>query len=265
MSRMRSLSMAGLVLASAGSVLAYDPWELEVGDNASFASTNVLRHGVVQQGHDLEGPPSAPDQDWSTFVAKLRHSYEARVSGLYWNNACVPLCPQFDRVDASGVVLTPGVASSEDIPGESSLGRTVRWIAAADGPVYLRTIGDQFLVTGPDPYDIVYYDTTLFVPRFNNTATQTTVLVLQNTTDVTVTGMVHFYDGSGFLITSVPLSVPQHGVQLMSTAAIPGLAGQSGSVQVAQLGGYGAITGKAVALEPATGFTFDTAVVPLSR
>jgi hypothetical protein len=111
----------------------------------------------------------------------------------------------------------------------------------------------------------VYCDTTLFVPRFNNTATQTTVLVLQNTTDVTVTGLVHFYNASGFLITSQLLIVPQHGVQLVSTATISALSGQSGSVQIAQTGGYGAITGKAVALEPATGFTFDTAVGPLSR
>jgi hypothetical protein len=46
---------------------------------------------------------------------------------------------------------------------------------------------------------------------------------------------------------------------------VPGLAGQSGAAEIAQMGGYGALTGKAVALEPATGFTFDTSIVALPR
>ena len=37
------------------------------------------------------------------------------------------------------------------------------------------------------------------------------------------------------------------------------------SAAITHLGGYGALTGKAVALEPATGFTFDTEVHPLPR
>jgi hypothetical protein len=46
---------------------------------------------------------------------------------------------------------------------------------------------------------------------------------------------------------------------------VPALAGHSGSAQIAQLGGYAALAGKAVALEPATGFTFDTLVTPVPR
>jgi hypothetical protein len=48
-------------------------------------------------------------------------------------------------------------------------------------------------------------------------------------------------------------------------ATIPVLLGQSGSVTIAQLGGYGALAGKGVALEPSTGFTFDAAFTPLPR
>jgi hypothetical protein len=59
--------------------------------------------------------------------------------------------------------------------------------------------------------------------------------------------------------------VPQHGLQVIQTASVAGLAGQSGSAQIAQMGGYAALVGKAVALEPGTGFTFDTAIVPMSR
>jgi multidrug resistance efflux pump len=38
--------------------------------------------------------------------------------------------------------------------------------------------------------------------------------------------------------------------------------GQSGTITVDHLGRYGEVTGKAVALEPATGFSFDTPLVP---
>jgi hypothetical protein len=114
-------------------------------------------------------------------------------------------------------------------------------------------------------YDVELYDTTLFVPRFNNSATQTTVFVVQNTTNAPVSGFVYFHDAGGALLFPVALSIVEHGVQVFNTAAIPALAGKSGSATIAQLGGYGALTGKAVAVEPATGFTFDTAITPVPR
>jgi hypothetical protein len=36
-------------------------------------------------------------------------------------------------------------------------------------------------------------------------------------------------------------------------------------VQIAHVGGYGALSGKAVSLEPSTGFTFDTAMTPIAH
>jgi len=42
---------------------------------------------------------------------------------------------------------------------------------------------------------------------------------------------------------------------------VPGVAGQSGSATVTHDGGYGDLVGKSVALEPATGFAFDTTLV----
>ena len=72
------------------------------------------------------------------------------------------------------------------------------------------------------------FDTTLFLPRWNSTASQTTILILQNTTNATVTGSVYFYDGAGALLATEAVSVPEHGVQLLSTASVPALAGQLG-------------------------------------
>jgi hypothetical protein len=257
--------VAAVLLAAASSALAVDPWEIG-SDGTSGSTTNILRHADVQFGHDLEGTTAAPDRDWMVMVTKARHSYEVRVGSWRWLDDCAaPDCPsRVDRVNAAGVVLTEGFSGNEDPSGPiGSVGRTVRWIAATDATDYLLAFALTGL--GASPYDVALYDTTLFLPRWNNTATQTTVLFLQNTTNVTVTGSVYFHDGGGALLATVPVSVPQHGLQVISTASVPGLAGQSGSAQIAQMGGYGALVGKAAALEPATGFTFDTPITPLSR
>jgi hypothetical protein len=52
-----------------------------------------------------------------------------------------------------------------------------------------------------------------------------------------------------------------HGVEVLHTAGLPLASTGSGSVTVVHDGPYGAIAGKAVALEPSTGFSFDTPLV----
>lgn len=259
-------AMVALSLACAVRASAHDPWEAGAGDDTP-ASANLLRHGVVQQAHDLEGAPPTPDRDHMTFVGKARHSYEARVSGLLWDAGCSTApCPLFDRVDAAGTtVLTAGAASNDDLPtGATTRGRTVRWISGG-GVEYLRALGDQVVALQAHTYDVVLFDTTLFLPRWNNTGSQQTILLLQNTTSQTTRGFVYFYDAAGALLTNVEINVPEHAVRVLQTATIPELAGRSGSAQIAQLGGYEALAGKAVSLEPATGFTFDTAITAVPR
>ncbi len=261
----RRLCLAAALLAAAVPVRALDPWEFGSADDV-WSTSNILRHGEPQR-HTLEGTAAVPDQDWSKFVGRNRHSYEARVSGIQWDSGCgLPACPQFDRVSLAGAILTAGTASSEDVDrGITSVGRTVRWIATVDGVEYLRAIGDQATAMNGEPYDVVLHDTTLFVPRFNNSGTQSTVLLLQSTTNATVTGSAFFHDAEGALLATVAVSVPPHGVSVLATAGVPALAGRSGSIQIAHLGGYEALAGKAVALEPATGFTFDTPVTAIPR
>ena len=50
---------------------------------------------------------------------------------------------------------------------------------------------------------------------------------------------------------------------VVNTSVVPGAAGQSGAMTVTHTAGYGGLAGKTVALEPATGFSFDTPMVPL--
>ncbi len=267
MLRSRTCAMAvSAFLVTASAARAVDPWEASNDDVVT--TTNALRHGVVQEGHDLEGTAASPDVDWMRIMTKPGHSYEARVTGHQWDDGCggAP-CPRFQRTTATGTVLATGVASNDDIDrGQNTLGSTIRWIATTGGEERLRATGDLWIPLDlGDRYDVAFYDTTLFVPRWNNTATQATVMVLQNTTSVAVTGFVYFHGTSGALLATAGVNVPAYGVQVLATASIPGLAGQSGAAQIAHLGGYGALTGKAVALEAATGFTFDTQITPVPR
>ena len=160
------------------------------------------------------------------------------------------------------VVLTSGLADGAIIDHASTL--VVRWIASTGTNEYLRVDSRNNLLAS-ETYDIELYDTTYFMPRFNNSSSQVTILVIQNTKDSLVTGEIYFYNTGGTLLSTQPLSIPAQGVHFLNSATIPALAGQSGSVTIAQLGGYGALAGKGVALEPSTGFTFDTALTPLPR
>jgi hypothetical protein len=259
--RVRVLVLGGLLLmpVAAG---ATDRWEAGTATNDDTSAThNELVHGTVQKGHDLQG---APDEDWMVLRAKARHSYEARVGSgsTTWTNGC-PGCATFDRVNSIGTVLTPGFPDGA-ANGLQPSTLTVRWISLSTDDEFLRARG-QTNFTALDTYDVELYDTTYFLPRFNNSATQVTVLLVQNAKDVPVTGNVDFYDTTGLLLSSVPLSLPAQGLMVLNTASVPGLAGQGGTAAIAHLGGYGALTGKAVALEPGTGFTFDTELRPLPR
>ena len=262
-SRTLAAALAAFV-GCAGSGHAADPFE-QLNDDG-FITVNLMRHGD-RQVHDLEGAPPSYDQDWIRVSTQGRHSYEVRVTGNYWDYGCgTPPCPKLERVTSGGTVLSSGFAAGDDMPDATvffSLGQTLRWTAPDHTPEFVRILGDQFAPLGPRPYTVVFRDTTLLVPRWNSSGTQTTVLVLQNAQRETITGTVHFFNAAGGLVQAVGISVPPYGVQVLSTGSLPALAGLSGSAQVSHDGTYGGLTGKAVALEPATGFTFDTVIAPI--
>jgi hypothetical protein len=252
----------GLLLLPVGGG-ADDRWEAGSFTTDDGSTTNnELVHGSVQKGHDLQG---APDQDWMVFRAKARHSYEARVSSgtTIWTFPACGSCATFDRVDSTGIVLTPGLADGAANSFQPST-LTVRWISFGGGDEFLRAVG-QNNFTALDTYDVELYDTTYLLPRFNNSATQVTFLLVQNATDAVVTGNVDFYNGSGLLLGSQPMTLPAQGLMVLNTATVGGVAGQGGSAAIAHTGGWGALSGKAVALEPGTGFTFDTELRPVPR
>jgi hypothetical protein len=113
-------------------------------------------------------------------------------------------------------------------------------------------------------YRARFLETTYSVPRFNNSGTQATVLIAQNATDRLCDLFFYFFDESGALIVeSAGIELAPRALAVLSAAAFAPNA--SGSIRVAHTCGYGGLSGKAVSVESATGFTFDTPFVPRPR
>jgi len=262
----RALLPLVFLLAAAGHAAADDLWEAGLGDDGSFTG-NELRHATRQASHDFDGV----DADWAVVVVQARRSYEARAGSgnAAWQVAppapeCVG-CARIDRVNADGTILTAGEADS-GVLGNKLLtfgtSASVRWTAAADGQEYVRVLGQSNI---HETYDLEFFDTSYLIPRFNNSGSQVTVILVQNGYRAAVDAQFHFYDSAGTLLHSQPLSVPVQGNVVLITSTIGALQNASGTAVLSHDAPYGTLAGKAVALEPATGFTFDTVMQPVPR
>jgi hypothetical protein len=114
-------------------------------------------------------------------------------------------------------------------------------------------------------YTLRYWDTTYTVPRWNSSGGQSTVFVLTSLVQRPVTGNIYFFSGTGTLLHTQALSLSQNVPYVFNTSSVGALVAQSGYALVAHDAGYGGLAGKAVALEPSTGFTFDTVMAPIPQ
>lgn len=255
----------GLVLGSlglAGGSMA-DVWDLATAnDDSSLNAKNTVSHGGVQV-HDLGVRPGpVADEDWYRAFTLAYSSYEVVVEGMT-GDVNPPVGISLERVDSAGVVLT----SSSPLPGGAA--KSLRWQNTTATPVsdsYIRVRGALCGTdcSSEDQYTIRFYETTYSVPRFNNAGGQVTVLILQNTSPQEfVTGNAYCWSSSGTLLATIPIFLTEHQVMVSNTAAVPGLQGVGGSITITTDGRYGQLTGKALALEPTTGFSFDSPMVPL--
>jgi hypothetical protein len=218
-----------------------------------------LTHGFRQQ-RDFGALTAGTAADTFRIAQKPYSSYEVAVDAT---SGDVGSGLALQRLASDGVTVL-----QNSLPvGGVGYSRSLRWINATGqvaGNEFVRVVSTSCGIPGCGPGDVYRlraYDTTCVVSRFNNSATQVTILLLQNPTTHAVAGAVHFWSGNGTLMGSQPFSVPSHGTLALNTSTVPGVAGQSGSITVVNDAGYGELLGKAVALESATGFTFDT---PLS-
>ena len=145
----------------------------------------------------------------------------------------------------------------------------LRWMATGTSPVtgeIVRIAGDCGAACGTDDvYRVRAYETTLRAARFNNAGDQRTVVVIANPGATAASLTVRFWAADGTLLGTHTPAAPlaPHGVLVLDTSAI--VPGASGSVTVAHDAPYDGLVGKTVALEPSTGFSFDTPFEPRRR
>jgi hypothetical protein len=262
MTRLGTVVFLAVLSVSRGAT-ADDAWDQATYTDDNLSGSNTLLHGTVQT-HDLQSHTN-PDEDYFKVPVRAHQSYEARMFGSTVIFQPPPptcsagVCARLERVDTNGFPLQ----QSQKVEGDFAT-TAVRWTPAADAVEFLRVTGPDVANTY-DQYTITFLNTTLFASRFNNSATQATVLLLQNVTTVKATGEIDFWSPTGALLHGEPFSIHAHGVLVVNTATLPGVSGVSGALSVSHDAGYAGLTGKAVAVEPATGFTFETAMMPIPR
>ncbi|HET9314321.1 MAG TPA: Calx-beta domain-containing protein, partial [Vicinamibacteria bacterium] len=212
---------------------------------------------------DLSPPSGAgPDEDLYLLGQQPYSSYEVVVDGASGDVGPAGSGPRLDLMSSD---LADVLQAS--VPAGLGFARSLRF--ENDGPTanerwYVRVVSDgcQADCGADDVYRIRAYDTTLAGARFNNSGTQVTVLILQNASAEALGGHASFWSPGGTLLGSQPFELDPFTSFAINTAGIPGLAGASGSLTVASSAPYGTLNGKTVALEPATGYSFDAPLTP---
>ena len=246
----------GLVLGLA-TLGGADVWDVQTDNDNSTATENELVHGSDQM-HDLGVLPGAvPDQDWFRLSQRSYSSYEVVADAT---SGDIGATLHLDRVASDGTTV---VQSSAAIGVGYS--RSLRWVnstASAVNDQYVRvTSGSCTTDCGPDDvYRLRFSETTYAVPRFNNSGSQITVLLLQNPASYPVNGKVYLWDAAGTLVATSSFALPARQLLVLNTATVA--AGVGGTLTIAHDGRYGDLAGKTVALEPSTGFSFDSPMVP---
>jgi hypothetical protein len=247
-----------LAFLTLGATVRADEWDVGNDTDNAITTDNSLFHGA-EQIHDMGIlGPGVSDQDWYLVSGRKFSSYQAVVDGvtgdLDFVGANVQLMTDTGSVFQSGLVTDSGSQV------------TLNW-KVLSSPVdnYIRVQGAacNSSCTPQARYRIRFYDTTYTIPRYNNSGTQSTVLLVLNATDHLCTASYEFFGNDGIRILdlgSFILNPAQ--LHVLPLSSEPTLAGTSGSVRVVHTCGYGGLSGKAVSLEPSTGFTFETALVP---
>lgn len=255
------VSLFVALAASAGA----DVWDTQSDNDNTTGTDNELVHGSMQV-HDLGVlSPTAADQDWYLLEQKPFSSYEIVVDETS-GDISSGKGPLLERIafDGSSVLQT-----SQPVGNGLGFARSLRFrnpVATVANNQYLRVVsGNCTTDCGPDDrYRIRVYETTYAIPRFSNVNGQLTVVLLQNPTDYPVTGTLIFWNALGQILHQQPIGpaitplIAPHALYVFSTSSVGALANQSGTITLIHDARYGDLVGKAVALEPATGFAFDT-------
>jgi len=223
-------------------------------DDAASLSSNELNHGSRQWADMLVRP------DLYRIGQRPYSSYEVVVDAT--SGDIVPAALQ--RLAGNNVTVVQS-ASPVGVGGSLSL----RW----ENSTSLIVVNQHVRVDGAcatpcgadDVYRIQALETTYSIPRFNNAGSQVTVLLLQNPAAYTVAGNIWFWSATGVQLGSRAFSLPARQALVLNTATVAGVAGHGGTITISHDGRYGDLAGKTVALEPSTGFSFDSPMTARAR
>jgi len=245
-----------LITAFAAARPLADVWDTAVDTDDNIGTDNTPIHGSVQV-HDLGVRPGpVADADFYSIAAPPFTSWESVIDSLTGDtggsNSFQWLASDGTTVLASGTTLNSASCTL--------CTQTARLVnnQAGERPVFIRvgSPGCGTTCNSADQYTFRLFETTMSIPRFNNAGSQITILLVQNTSTTTVTANVHFWSAAGALIGTSSSAIVGRGLLALNTATVA--AGQSGSITISNNGRYGDLSAKSVALEPSTGFSFDT-------
>jgi hypothetical protein len=260
MSRHTVCTLAIAAAVGLASPVRPDVWDSSTVNDNGNGTTNEITHGFSQV-HDLGAQPGpVADQDWYRIVQTPFSSYEVLCDGF--TGDIDTLFPNtLALVDAGGTVLLPsfpyalGYARSLRFVNNGSLSKVDEYVRVANA-----TCGTNWDTN--DNYRIRAWETTIAVPRYNNFGGQVTVLIIQNPSQETITGTAYLWPPAGGItpVTSYGFVLQARQAAVVDLATINGgvANGTSGTITITHNGHYGSLAVKAVALEPATGFSFDS-------
>jgi len=242
-------------LSKSGSV-TFAPGNLTEGVTLPTNPALELSHGY-ELLQNLDAAGGGANVDIYQISQKPFSSYEAVVDAT---SGDIGPTLSMDRID----IATSTVLQTSQGTGVG-FSRTISWINATSTVVDtegIRVQSSQCTTDcGPDDvYNIRGYETTYSIPRFNNAGTQVTVLLMQNPNNYVINANVYFWNTAGAMVGSQSFVLQPKGLVVFNTGAVaPGV---GGSVTIAHDGRYSDLAAKTVALEPATGFSFDSPALP---
>jgi hypothetical protein len=263
----RQLAVAALACGClcSGDFARADAWDSATQNDNSVGSTeNELVQGTAQL-HDLGAVVGVADKDYFRIRQEAYSSYEIVLDST--SGDIGPGTTMLQRVGALGGNLQ----YSEMIGAGIGYSLSLRWENSTSSPVTVDRIlaqsaGCTTSCNSTAVYQIRAYETTYSVPRFNNSGSQVTTLLVQNPTSYSVTLHVEFWDATGAHIVSYPTTLAPKAILVLNTTTVPGLpSGSAGSITISNTARYGELSGKVVSTDTGTGFAFDTPMVPRIR
>jgi uncharacterized repeat protein (TIGR01451 family) len=233
--------------------------EVEEQTLMRLALRGELSHGASRR---LRLSPGDPAEDRFVVRVPARSAFEVVMDeGSGDLDGAQPVALERLGEDTSSVVQVGAALGT-------GTARTLRWQnSSAETETHLVRVRSRGCTSDcglDDTYRLRAWDATGSFARFNTTHDQEVVILVQNPAAAgVVNGTLWFWRGDGALLATRPFSLPARRSLVLQVASL--LPGSAGSITLTHDAGYAGLVGKAVAIEPATGFSYDTPLVARPR